>query len=163
MKPMNVTNLVANIGWHSTLWKPDAKTRAFLEKLYATAKDVLDTRPPGSAFPSLVWRGSNAFAPFGRANDQDVLNFVEEKNESDKIAFFDVWSLTEALGDINAAIRAKDKSALRAAFAKHHVKSVSKAQPSLSSQANPMVDHAHYEPYVYTEINNLFLNAVCSE
>ena len=137
MKPMNITNIVANIGWHSSLWKPEAKTRAFLEKLYVTAKDVLVKRPTGSTFPSLVWRGSNAFAPFGKANDQDVSKFVEEKNESDTMAFFDVWPLTEALGEIDAAIRSKDESALRAVFAKHRVQVIQgAAKPVVSGKSH---------------------------
>lgn len=161
VRPMNVTNLVANIGWHSSLWKPEVKTRAFLEKLYLTAREVLAERPPGSSMPQLLWRGSNAFAPFGKTNDQDVSKFMEEKNEPDRMAYFDVWSLTEPLASINAAIRAQDEPALQAAFVKYRMQTVPRVKPSLSPLANPMVDHAHYEPYVYAEINNLFLNAVC--
>ena len=159
---MNVTNLVMNIGWHASLWQPADMTRMFMEKLYMTARYLLSPRPDGSRIPSLLWRGTNSPAPFGALHDPLVANFMAEKNKPDRMGFFDLWSLTEPLTEVMQAIKDKDSTKLQAAFVKHRIQTTPRAKPSVSPLANPMIDHAHYEPYVYNELNNLWLNAMCN-
>lgn len=166
--PLNATSLIANIGWHSPIWQPEEEGKRFLGKLARTAETILTRKDPSTMeahLPPFTWRSANSPAPFHGGSDTVAEEFVREQDARNPhlVGFWDLWALTEPLAAVNRALDTKNEGALQAAFAKYRMEVAHKAKGREVdlSIPKPMVDHAHYEPYVYAEINNIFLNGVC--
>ena len=154
--------MIANIGWHSPIWEPMEQGKIFLEKLVTTAKTLFSPRPKHSHLPSFMWRASNSPAPFHDKTDRIVANFAKYQNRR-VMDFWDLWALTEPLNALQKALNVNDENAVRRAFSKYQMDVARRAKERSISLDIPniMVDHAHYEPWVYFELNNIYLNAVC--
>lgn len=160
--PMNVTSLVANIGWHSPIWEPKEQAKRFVEKLVTTGKTMFTSRSEKTNLPAFMWRSSNSPAPFHDPTDEIVAAFAKYQDRR-VMDYFDIWTLTEPLNALQKALNKNNENGVKGAFAKYRMQVARRAKDRTISLDIPniMVDHAHYEPWVYAELNNIYLNAVC--
>jgi hypothetical protein len=155
LKNLNITHLILNTGWHAGLEHVGPK---FLDKLVDAADKYFYPAPYASIkLPKVTWRQSTNGAVF-ESHDDIAKKYHSKDNE--KLGFFSVGEITGKLKIIHDLLVNNDTIGL---------KRIVKVNPfwpkdrQLNSSTIHLIWHdpAHFEPYVYTEVNNLFLNAVC--
>lgn len=157
---METTHLLLNTGWHAGL--EHVGERVFLEKLADAGEKYFAPTPELSRIrmPKVVWRQSTKGAIF-EDHDKIALNFTNTHGY-DKLGFFSVGEITHMLRKIDDLLRGKDDEGLRRLVKPHPTSWPANKEINSSTVHLIWHDNAHFEPYVYNEINNLFLNAVCS-
>lgn len=162
MRPMGVTHLIMNIGWHSGL---QHFSYDFIDKTVAAAKLFLVEPPsnPKLVLPKVIWRSATAGAVFELGEPIAVNRSVEISNYK-MFTIFAVRDMTKVLLDIERALDSKNDAALKKLIKlSFQLKKHPFAEQLEFSKFIPhiFVDPAHYVPWVYNEINNVFLNAIC--
>lgn len=156
---MGATHLMLNTGWHAGL--EHVGGYRFLDKIVDAAAKHFAPTPSQSKLqlPSVIWRQSTQGSVF-ESHDKIALNYTETQG-SEKLAFFSVGEITAMLRKIDAAWRRNDTRTLQQLIKTHPTSWPAGKHVNLSTVHPIWHDPAHFEPYVYNEINNLFLNAVC--
>eukprot|EP01033_Poteriospumella_lacustris_P016745 gene16745-11980_t len=156
---MGATHLMLNTGWHAGL--EHVGGHRFLDKIVdAAAKHFAPTPSPSKLqLPSVIWRQSTQGSVF-ESHDKIALNYTQTQGY-EQLAFFAVGEITSMLRQIDTAWRKNDSRTLQQLIKTHPTSWPAGKHVNLSTVHPIWHDPAHFEPYVYNEINNLFLNAVC--
>lgn len=156
---MGATHLILNTGWHAGL--EHVGGYRFLDKIADAAAKHFAPTPSQSKLhlPSVTWRQSTQGSVF-ESHDKIALNYTQTQGY-EKLAFFSVGEITAMLRKIDTAWRKNDTRTLQQLIKTHPTSWPVGKQVNLTTVHPIWHDPAHFEPYVYNEINNLFLNAVC--
>lgn len=156
--PLKVTHVLLNTGWHAGLEHIGPN---FLPKLVDFGGKFLAPVPPTAQvqnLPQIVWRESTKGA-YWELQDE-VARKERVKLGADKLGYFPVGEITAKLQTIEHMLINKLDSVLQKTV---KVNSRWPSDRDVNSTTIHRIWHdpAHFEPWVYTEINNLFLNAIC--
>lgn len=181
---IQATHLLLNIGWHTNLNQLPppfiAKVVDAGEKYFATTSRASRDR---LRLPRVTWREATAGALFENGDivaRQYSLYLQQQRDQqrepslsdssSQELGYFAIQDITKNLRRIERALRILGDPKQHGL---HHQSRSTLNQlrthnswPADRPVNNETVhtiwyDHAHFEPYVYTEIHNVFLNAVC--
>lgn len=155
LQAIKATHLIMNIGWHSNLKRAGPN---FFPKVTNAAAKFFDRPPTNLKLPRVTFRGSTAGAIF-ELSDVYARNFSLQQGY-DTLGFFTVGEITKKLQLIDKIIVSNDTALLKKTVRLNH-RWPSDREVNLSTVHRIWHDNAHFEPYAYSEINNLFLNAVC--
>lgn len=171
---IGTTHLVMNIGWHNGLMH---MTPHFLDKVTNAAerywsypgpeKDRFNMNLRGKHsntnkwgnihLPRVTWRTSTFDAIFNVGDE--IAQKFSSANGTEKLEYFAVYDMTRKLRMIQTAIEKKDRKTLETLVR------LSKWWPKEKEMPLdiplPWTDFAHTEPWVYTEIHEVFLNSIC--
>ena len=155
---IGTTHLLLNIGWHDGLSRQntiDHRGQWFLEKLVDAASKYFPNNNTNQIhLPHVTWRSTTAYGPFGKESD----SVARQYSTTEKMGYFDIWDITETLKKIDELLSSKNTNELKKIIKTHKTfnKEVNYTNIHLT-----FVDPAHPQPYVYAEIHNIFLSAVC--
>ena len=158
LQPMQTTHLIMNIGWHDSL---KHGTKNFLKKVTSAAKTLFkEGKSTGSTLrlPKVTWRSITHGAVFWW--DESVPREFQAEYGKQSLGYFDVLGMTKALREIQNAIENNDDSLVRS-LVKPSMWWPPEKEINSTSVLRMWTDPAHTEPWVYTEIHEVFLNAVC--
>ena len=162
---IGTTHLLLNIGWHDSLSSKNTlehRGQWFLEKL-VNAADKYFTNPYANKttkqvhLPLVTWRSTTAYGPFHGESDAVAKQYSTTKQ---KMGYFDVWDITEYLKKIDELILSNNTIELKRIIKTHKTFDKHIEVNHTNIHIN-FVDPAHPQPWVYAEIHNLFLNAIC--
>jgi hypothetical protein len=162
---IGTTHLLLNIGWHDGLSSKNTlehRGQWFLEKL-VNAADKYFTNPYANKttkqvhLPLVTWRSTTAYGPFHGESDAVAKQYSTTKQ---KMGYFDVWDITEYLKKIDELILSNNTIELKRIIKTHKTFDKHIEVNHTNIHIN-FVDPAHPQPWVYAEIHNLFLNAIC--
>ncbi len=171
---IGTTHLVMNIGWHNGLMH---MTPYFLEKVSAAAQRYFSYPGPEKDrfnhqlrlkhkqtnswgnihLPRVTWRTSTFDAIFN-TGDESAKKF-SSINGTELLEYFEVYKVTKRLRMIQTAIEKKDTRQVEKLLKLSKWWPKGKSIPS--DLPVPWTDFAHTEPWVYTELQEVFLNSIC--
>ena len=158
MAQIGTTHLLLNIGWHDGLSRQntlDHRGKWFLEKVVDAASKYFPNNNTNKInLPRVTWRSTTAYGPFHQESDSVARLYSMNK----KMGYFDIWDITENLKNIDELISSKNTKELKKIIKTHKTfnKEVNHTNIHLT-----FVDPAHPQPWVYAEIHDLFLSAIC--
>lgn len=157
--PMGATHLLLNSGWHAGLEHVGPN---FLPKVIAAA-DRYFVKPPSDShiqhtLPKVTWRQTTAGGVF-EGNDCIAKN-ISDRVSPNRFGYFPVGDITSKLRKLRDLMNSNNLLWLRKMVKKHPTWPAGR-DVNLTTVHGIWHDAAHFEPYVYTEINNIFLNAIC--
>lgn len=156
LQPMKTTHLILNIGWHSRMDKMGSN---FLAKLSDAGRKYFDhPSTVATTLPRVTWRQCTKGAVF-EGFDTIPLNFTLQHGQ-EALGYFAVGDITAKLKKIQDLLDDKNDERLKTVVKVNHHWPADK-EVNGSSVHGIWHDAAHFEPYVYNEINNIFLNAIC--
>lgn len=171
---LGTTHLIMNIGWHNGLMH---LTPHFLEKVSDAAERYFSYPGPEKDrfnpklrqkhaktnqwgnihLPRVTWRTSTYDAVFNMG-DETARQF-SIVNGTERLEYFAVFEMTKKLRLIQLAVERKDTTQLKklVKLSKWWTKGTEIPTDIPFSWTDP----AHTEPWVYTEIHEVFLNSIC--
>lgn len=159
LAPLGTTHLILNTGWHAGLEHVGPK---FLPKVIDAAQKYFAPIPADSplkhTLPRVTWRQTTTGAVF-EDNDKIALQ-VKRFTPANHFGFLPVGEITKKLRVLHDLMEANNIATLRRLVHKHP-SFPPELDVNLTTVRNIWHDPAHFEPYVYNEINNMFLNAIC--
>ena len=164
---IGASHLLLNIGWHSGLSSKNTLHRRgqwFLEKL-VDAADKYFSNPYSSTstkanqvqLPRVTWRSTTAYGPFHAESD----TVAKQYSTTQKMGYFDIWDITESLKRIDDLVLSNSTNELKKIIKTHRTFDKQTIEVNHTNIHVTFVDPAHPQPYVYAEIHNLFLSAIC--